>query len=60
MILWASCESDPLASIAIWALWDRVWIGLLVWTGFFLGAILSYKDEQVERDRGKSGVQCDC
>jgi hypothetical protein len=57
MILRASYESDPLASAAIW---DRVLTRLLVCTSFFLGAILSCKDEQVERDRGEFGVQYDC
>ena len=56
----ASVELDPLGSVAIGIPRDRVLTRLLVCTGFFLGAILSCKDEQLERDREEFGVQCDC
>jgi hypothetical protein len=55
-VIWASVELDPLGSAAIGIPRDRVLIGLLVCTSFFLGAIISCKDEQVERDREESGV----
>ena len=57
MILQASYEFNPLASAAIW---DRDLTRLLVCTSFFRGAILTCKDEQVEKDGGESGVQYDC
>ena len=53
-------ELDPLGSATIGITRDRVLTGLLVCTGFLLGVIHSCKDEQVERDRGESRVQCDC
>ena len=43
-VMRASVELHPLGSATIGVLRDRVLTGLLVCTGFFLGAILSCKD----------------
>jgi hypothetical protein len=50
IVMRAFVEQDPLGSAAIGIPRDRVLIGLLVCTSFFLGAILSYKD-------GKIGIE---
>ncbi|GMY06231.1 hypothetical protein FCV25MIE_01470, partial [Fagus crenata] len=54
-VLQASVELDPLGSVVIGIPRDRVLTGLLICTGFFLGAIISCKDGQKETDRGEFG-----